>query len=221
MPEAAEQPTEARRGRSLAGFYIAVGIVAALFGLGVALRKPLTLGYAIHRVQSDRPTEPSGIGLRVRDRWLDVCLEAARAGNARAMEALVACSRPAPRAWDVEVRDMDFIGLSRLFLAAEAQPEVFVAALDRLDDRRAREVVEHIAASCAAAEVGDQCDVCFDSPAAQAAELGRLSRSGEPGLSRLAQATLEFVRCRFPEELTKDAAAPEHRGRTEYRSLGQ
>jgi hypothetical protein len=192
----------AKRGRSLVGFYVALGVVAALVGLGVLLYKPLTLCYAIHAVRSGRCTELPGIFPRARNRWLEVCLDAARGGNRRAMDALVECSRPGP-GFDAKVTDADFVGPSRLYLAAEARPGVFGAALDRLDDRRAREVIEHITLSCLAGEVGDQCDAAFGSLAHQAAELARLSRLDKPGVARVAQAALDFARRRFARELAE------------------
>jgi hypothetical protein len=45
MPETGEQPPSPPRGRSLTGFYIAVGVLAALIALGAALWKPLRAWY--------------------------------------------------------------------------------------------------------------------------------------------------------------------------------
>jgi hypothetical protein len=59
MPELADQPP--KRERSLLGFYIAVGVVAALVGLGTLLFKPLRTQYAIYRVRHatyDRESVP-------------------------------------------------------------------------------------------------------------------------------------------------------------------
>ena len=54
MPESADQP--AKHGRSLAGFYIAIGLVAAVVGLGIWLWTPLKIRYweqEIHRTCLD------------------------------------------------------------------------------------------------------------------------------------------------------------------------
>jgi hypothetical protein len=57
MPEPADQPTE--QGRSLAGFYIALGVVAGLVLLGVWLSTPLRVWYWERQIQKPLPPCPA------------------------------------------------------------------------------------------------------------------------------------------------------------------
>jgi hypothetical protein len=53
MPEPTDQPAE--HGRSLAGFYITLGVVAALVGLGAWLWTPLRVSYLQYRMLKENP----------------------------------------------------------------------------------------------------------------------------------------------------------------------
>ena len=59
MPEAADQPSPAGSGRSLAGFYLAVGAAAALLGLGAWLYRPTMARYLAWRVSADASANES------------------------------------------------------------------------------------------------------------------------------------------------------------------
>jgi len=55
MPEAGDQPAPSQQGRSLTGFYVAVGVVAALVGLGVLLYKPMAARYWVWKMAAYGP----------------------------------------------------------------------------------------------------------------------------------------------------------------------
>jgi len=73
-----------KRNRSLTGFYIGLGIVATLVGLGVVLYPHLRLQYAIHQVRSATRTDDRGAG-----EWVELVSEAARRGDGNAIDALI------------------------------------------------------------------------------------------------------------------------------------
>ena len=84
MTESAAQPAAPKPGRSLTGFYIGLGIVAALVGLGVILLPYLRLQYAIHQVRSATRERYQGGA-----EWVDMVSDAAQRGNGDAIDALI------------------------------------------------------------------------------------------------------------------------------------
>lgn len=136
MTGPAEQPASPRRERSLTGFYIAVGVAAALFALGTWLYRPLRLRYAIYRVENAPPAPPlpsSALKLEFADKWLLEVLDAARRGDRRAIGGILdhADFRAARRTRGTSVRFVPVI-----CFVAEAQPERFSELLERRQDKR-------------------------------------------------------------------------------------
>ena len=74
MPEAGDQPAPSQQGRSLTGFYVAVGVVAALVGLGTWLCKPAQVWYWERQVSKD-PYYTEANGLRVCNHDREVAAE--------------------------------------------------------------------------------------------------------------------------------------------------
>jgi hypothetical protein len=96
MTEPADQP--AKHGRSLTGFYVALGVVAALVGLGVCLHKPIRTRYAIYMVRNTAhgPEDQIPEGWM---EWVNLTVEAAARGDRSAMDALISQQSGRPRFW--------------------------------------------------------------------------------------------------------------------------
>jgi len=73
MPEDAGEPTPGKSGRSLTGFYIALGVVAALVGLGAWLWTPARIWYWERQVKKAPPTEVHGVQACNHDREIAAC----------------------------------------------------------------------------------------------------------------------------------------------------
>jgi hypothetical protein len=129
----AEQPLAPRKGRSLTGFYIALGVVAALIGLWVALRGPIELRYAIYRLQ--HPAWKANRGDEYG--WVILCGAAACRGNRGALEALMG----RPESFSYWTRKS---ALFTYFSIAEAQPRMVVKVLRTRQDEEVISVLEDV-----------------------------------------------------------------------------
>ena len=219
MTDPADQP--ARHGRSLVGFYVALGVVAVLVGLGVLLYQPLRLRYAIHRVEHAPqlyfpPIHPCA-KVFVADKWLIVCLDAARGGNRRAIEVIIDhAGVTMPRSPLSE--EMNIWGPDVAYLAAEAQPESFFEALDRRDNQQTLQVLEAVRESSygdSGLRYGTEGGLPREVFLAESLEY--LAGSGDAQARRVAQAALDFTRRRFAREL---AEAEEAEKRTRAQAGG-
>ena len=180
-----------------------------LLGLGVLLYQPLRLRYAIYRVERDRsrslshPNRPN--------QWLEICLGAAVRGNPRAMDIVI------DRHW---VR-MESAGNSHpesrsiAFLAAKAQPLVFMRALERVDDRNTLSVLWELASDGFTPEGGFPPDGGFvyvpertGEAAALIKALQTLVNSDDPQSARLGAEARDFVQRRFARELAEPEKVP-------------
>jgi hypothetical protein len=221
MPEPADQP--ARPGRSLVGFYIAVGVVAALFVLSVSLYKPLRLRYAIHKL--DRSPAAGGSGTPLMDetwqREFDLCVKAARGGNEPAMAAVFRQAQRLPFiTCDTEME-------AALAALAESQPQLFYRRLTRWPQGFILSVLKAIEHRCYQADQGARGnEVQFKLPAPKPGlsadeefrrgvqlvveDLEEYDRSPSDEARGLAKPALDFARRRFPKELAEpERAGPE------------
>ena len=205
MTEPAFQP--AKHGRSLVGFYIALGVVAVLVGLGAWLYRPLMLAYAIHRVEQTAeylPIRP-GMGIPVADRWLVYCMEAARAGNRRAMAVVIEhAGVKTPPSYQGNVT-APLEGPDVAFLAAADQPRLFFEMLDRFDDQQVLTVLK------ALLDVPDASGEALFGSKQAARELEAHLESQDGAVRAMAQVALDFVRRRFGADVRDDAEALERR----------
>jgi hypothetical protein len=152
VSDPAKQPASPRRERSLLGFYIAMAIAAALFGLGVWLYRPLRLRYAIYRVE----TAPMASSLSsswhkmdIADKWLLEVRDAARRGDRRAIGVILdhADFRVARRTRGTSVRWEPVVRL-----VAEDQPERFAEMLAHRRDKQKILELAHLGDSQSSAE---------------------------------------------------------------------
>jgi len=132
----------AKPGRSLVGFYVALGVVAALVGLGAWLYKPLHLRYAIYRLEHSvaRDVPPDWQALKE-------CSAASLKGNRPALKTIIdACGvrrfgmsiqleRGAP---DGGIYD------NPAYAAFQAQPGPFLEVLSDCPDDQTKRTIETI-----------------------------------------------------------------------------
>jgi hypothetical protein len=190
MTQAGDQP--AKHGRSLTGFYIAIGVVAVLFGLGVALYRPLRLRYAAHLVQSAARREAPVVDAH----WVVECADAACRGNRLGMEAVIDASGTC---WTEDETCYDLA-----YRVAKAQPGEFYEVLGRRPDKQVLRVLADIANACTTVDAGgDLYGIEWPSVSALDKYLVDFSKSREPEARRVAQAAHEFVRRRFAKELAE------------------
>ena len=177
--------------------------MAALVGLGAWLWKPLTLAYAIHRVEGTAEYLPirRGMGIPVADRWLVYCMEAARSGNRRAMELVIKhAGVKTPPSYRGSVT-APLEGPDVAFLAAADQPRLFFETLDRCDDQKVLAVL------------GALLDVSGEafgikrvaSPGEAARELEALLKDQDVAVRGVARSALDFARRRYARELAEAA----------------
>jgi hypothetical protein len=187
-----------KRGRSLTGFYIGVGIVATLVGLGIILYPHLRLKYAIHQLHS--ATQENNCSAHE----YGVVLMAAMRGNGRAIDALITYRNKGlcdPWAiWFVLTGD------------AEVRAEFF-RQLDRRPDEDALRLLDRVAKYAA-----------LDSPFVEGLHLSHGSRylsgprgivvnlepleaeSLEPPTLEVVRALLDYTRLRFADEFSEERA---------------
>jgi len=195
MPEAGEQPAS-EKGPSLAKFYVAIGIVVALVGLGALLYRPLRLRYALYKAEHN-PYSPRVVDGRsqLADEWLVLCLDAADGGNSHAMELVinrywVGILVKSAESGDPALLERKSIAL----LAAKAQPRLFFEVLGRGDDRKVLAVLQAL--------LSDK-DGFFwapegsGEPRALLVKWAALAKSSDPEVARLGAAATEFLRQRF------------------------
>jgi hypothetical protein len=231
MPESADQP--AKHGRSLIGFYIALGVVATLVGLGVWLYRPLRLAYAINRVESTveyLPIRP-GMGIPVADKWLLYVTEAARAGNRRAMGVIIGrAGVKTPPKYGGSSLWPSSEGPDVVVLAASDQPQLFLDVLDHCDAGRVLEVMAVLGEECERSygmfPVAVAKPMRFSPPAGPAdvaarfesvLETARMGSDAErsAALVKLAQPSLTFIRQRFAKEIAEAEQAKNKKERSE------
>jgi hypothetical protein len=192
---------------SLLGFYVITGVILALFAAGYFAWTPLRLRYAIYSVRQKYgdpyPAVRSGDQLHA-DEWFTCCLDHACKGNRSAMDAIIDFSGVMVDDGEWELSPGVVLPASACagYLAAKAQPEIFLQQLSSRSDDRVLHVLPIL---CRAPLVfnkppwymsGNRVNV----KAIEAMLQERLSAK-DPGDSRLAELTLEFVRDRFAKEL--------------------
>ena len=215
MPEPTDQP--ARHGRSLAGFYVALGAVAALVGLGAWLWKPLTLAYAIHRVEHtayQSAVSPLRFqGVAVADKWLLYCLGAASSGNQQAMRVIIDHASVLTPPSNMEKLTGRAAGPAVAFMAAEAQSELFFVTLDRYHDEHVCAVLGVLLGECEdhflLSSTGHLLPWMPPTPAEAASSFERVLEladtlpASDPSVRSIAQSALKFTRLRFARELAE------------------
>jgi len=187
-----------RQGKSLTGFYIAIGVVGALIGLGTWFYKPLLTRYAIYKVRHatwDTFGEPR-VDMEY-GRWVCECAEAACRGNTLDMEAIIDASGFGDDA-------LGEVTCEIAYEVAAAQPAAFFKVLGRRPDARGIQVLSDITAVCAK-ERPNNYDWAGVSLQEVVSELKLCSESPdlEPEFRRTAAATLTFTRLRFAKELAE------------------
>jgi len=143
VPEAADQPPTARSGRSLAGFYLAVGVAAALLGLGAWLYRPMRLLYAIHRIESGALADRRRHSDETCLAWTEECCRAAQRGHPRALRALETALLQEGPAWQVKRKVLavltpeemlrQVLGSGQPYLLATGSYSVYCAGLTEAD----------------------------------------------------------------------------------------
>jgi len=172
-----------------------------LVGLGALLYRPLMLQYAMYRVRSSGYVDEPGLRARPGDRWLDTCLDAAQSGNHLAMRFLT--ERALLWSGEFSPRKAIDVSASRLYKAAAAQPELFIAILDRREDQDVIRLIEHVTISCNSVDCGLHTHPVCEFPRGAEQLLGRLTQSKRPDVQHLAAATQDFIRRRFARELAE------------------
>ena len=124
-----------RKPRSLVGFYVGMGVVILLIIVGVLAYRPLRLRYAIYKVSKCQPivrADGTTDGT-TEDKWVLICLEGARAGNEKAINALI--SRLDLRVRTTQPPGSKEMAHSVVYLAALAQPGLFFEVLAKRNDK--------------------------------------------------------------------------------------
>jgi len=217
-PRPADQP--ANRGRSLVGFYIALGVVAALVGLGAWMYAPLRLRYAIYRVEHPPAGSPlSSEQVADYTKWFSECGDSACHGNNQALAAVVAMPiNPAEPPFSPGT-----FGYKYVILACKVQPERFFTALDQQPESQVVKVLHELDYGCrikasitrgAFVSLGGipfySTGISRQRAAFLVERFKAHSISQDPDVRRVAEAALDFTCRRFAKKLAEaEKAKPE------------
>ena len=191
--------------RSLTRFYVAIGVVAVLMGLGILLYKPLRLKYAIHRLEHADPKE-CGLyrPLNVQcGRWIDDVARGARRGNVPAMRALLK-QLSLPGSLELPVYD-------NAGWVAIHQPGLFIQELERLPDEDVKMVLQRLLNDLSGYD--DSVPGFWQEVQLKgfAQDFENRLQSKDRRIREAALAALDFMRRRFAKELAEDVTALERR----------